>query len=314
MSNSVQISIVSPVYGAEGIVGELVRRITEEIEKITSSYEIILVEDASPDRSWEKIKECGENFPKLKGVKLSRNFGQHNAISAGMELARGEYVILMDCDLQHDPKYFKELYNKIGEGYDLVYTKTSRRRHGPIKNFFANVFYSLFAFLQEHKMDPGVGSYSILSRKVVDAYNQYNDYRKAYLWALAWAGFDSAVITIEHNARLEGKSSYSVTRLVRHALNVAVANSNRLLYISIFLGLFFSFLAFLGLIVVIFRYLVDGALEGWSSLMVTIVFFSGMILTALGIIGIYLGKVFEQTKNRPRYLITKTVNFDHDGQ
>lgn len=314
MSQPILISVVSPVYGAEKIVDELVKRVTEEIEKITPDYEIILIEDSSPDGSWQKMVECSKKYPKMKGVKLSRNFGQHNAISAAMELAQGEYVILMDCDLQHDPKYFGELYAKIQEGYDLVYTKTVTREHGFFKNLFAKAFYSVFAYLQDHKMDSGVGSFSILSRKVVEAYNQYNDYRKAYLWALAWAGFNSYTLTIDHNKRFEGRSSYSPLKLINHALNVAIANSNKMLYLAVYVGLFFSAVAFIGLFVVIYRYFYVGHFEGWSSLMVSITFFSGIILVALGIIGIYIGKVFEQTKGRPRYLISKTLNFEDDRQ
>lgn len=310
MSDYPKISIVVPVYGAEGNIHELSGRIDQAMNDITENYELIYIEDDSPDNSWNEILSVSTNNKAIKAVKLSRNFGQHNAISAGMEIANGDYVILMDCDLQHDPVYFIDLYNKIKEGNDLVYTITNIRNHGFFKNITARLYYKFVKFISDFDMDPNIGSYSILTRKVVDAFNQYNDYRKAYLWALKWAGFKSAVIEIDHNKRFAGNSSYSFKKLLIHALNVTTANSNKLLYLSVYLGIGTSIMSFFGVIIIVYRYFYNGGLEGWSSLMVMLMFFSGLILTAIGVTGVYLAKVFEQTKGRPRYLISEKINFD----
>tara|TARA_B110001452_G_scaffold198329_1_gene168295 strand:+ start:6782 stop:7717 length:936 start_codon:yes stop_codon:yes gene_type:complete len=310
MSDYPKISIVVPVYGAEGNIHELSARIDQAMNDITENYELIYIEDDSPDNSWNEILAVSTNNKAIKAVKLSRNFGQHNAISAGMEIANGDYVILMDCDLQHDPVYIIDLYNKTKEGNDVVYTKTNIRNHGFFKNITAKLYYKFVKFISDFDMDPNIGSYSILSRKVVDAFNQYNDYRKAYLWALKWAGFKSAVIEIDHNKRFAGNSSYSFKKLLTHALNVTTANSNKLLYLSVYLGIGTSIMSFFGVIIIVYRYFYNGGLEGWSSLMVMLMFFSGLILTAIGVTGVYLAKVFEQTKGRPRYLISEKINFD----
>lgn len=310
MSNKPYISIISPVYGAEGIIHELVKRIEEHIQDITDDYEIILIEDKSPDNSWLEIEQVSEKKSKVKGVKLSRNFGQHNAISAGMEIVSGDYVVLMDCDLQHDPKYLVTLHDKIKEGYDLVYTKTISREHGFLKNLTAVGYYKFLKFISDFDMDPNIGSFSMLSRKVVDAFNQYNDYRKAYLWALNWTGFNYAVVEIEHAKRYAGKSSYNVRKLLIHALNVTTANSDKLLYLSVYMGIGISLTSFLGIFYLIYRYFTIGGLEGWSSLMVVTMFCCGFILTAIGITSVYIAKIYEQTKGRPRYLVSKTINFN----
>ncbi len=310
MSDFPRISIVVPVYGAEGNIHELSVRINQIMIEIKENYELIYIEDQSPDNSWNEILEVSTSNKSIKAIKLSRNFGQHNAISAGMEIAKGDYVILMDCDLQHDPIYILDLYNKIKEGNDLVYTRTSTRKHGFFKNITAKMYYKFLKFISDFDMDPNIGSYSILTRKVVDAFNQYNDYRKAYLWALNWAGFKFDVIEINHSERFVGKSSYSFKKLLIHALNVTTANSNKLLYISVYIGIGTSILSFIGVIIIVYRYFYHGGLEGWSSLMVMLLFFSGLILTVIGIIGVYIAKVFEQTKGRPRYLISEKINFD----
>ena len=304
------ISVISPVYGAAEIITELVSEIEKGLKNVTDHYEIILVEDNSPDDSWNRIVEIARDNKNVKGVKFSRNFGQHNAITAGLEIAKGDYVVPIDCDLQHDPIYIKDLYAKITEGYDLVYARIITRKHSFIKNLTARFYYRLLQVISDFDMDPNIGSYSMLSRKVVDAFNRYDDYKKTYLWALKWVGFKHGIVDIEHSNRLSGKSSYSIRKLLSHALNVTVANSDKLLYLSVYVGIVTSILSFIGVIYIIYLYYASGSLEGWSSLIVTIMFFSGLILTFIGIIAVYIAKIYEQTKGRPRYIIMEKVNFD----
>lgn len=310
MDNQPYISIISPIYRANEIIFELVSQIEESIVKVTSNYEIILVEDGSPDSSWESMVKASDKNKNIKLIKLSRNFGQHNAICAGMEAASGDYAILMDCDLQHDPKYFVQLYEQIKNGYEIVYTKTISREHSVVKNITAKFYYRFVKLISDFDMDPNIGSYSMISRKAIEAFNNYNDYRKAYLWALKWTGFEAKVLEIEHQKRFSGKSSYNLKKLIIHAFEVTVANSNKLLYLSIYIGIGTSLLSFLGILYIAIRYLIYGGLEGWSSIMLSIMFFSGLILTSIGISSVYISKLFEQTKNRPRYLIQQKINFN----
>ena len=161
------ISVVSPVYRAEGTVAELVRRIGEAVTPLTESFEIVLVDDGSPDRAWERIEECCRAEPRVVGVRLSRNFGQHPAITAGLAHARGDWVVVMDCDLQDNPSYIPELYRHALEGYDIVYTIKEKREHGAVKNWFAGQFARVSNWLSSgDTADPRIGAYSLISRRV----------------------------------------------------------------------------------------------------------------------------------------------------
>ncbi len=309
-SPSPLLTIASPVYRAEGIVEELVDRIISEVSRVTEDFEIILVEDGSPDDSWDAISKCCKNDSRVKGIRLSRNFGQHFAISAALEAARGDYFVLMDCDLQHNPRDIPRLLEECQNGFDVVYGKQKTREHAWLKNVLSKGFYFLLSLISDHRMDPNIGSYSVLSRDVVDAYLKCNDYRRAYLPTLQWIGFRQTSIPVDHDERYEGKSSYSFGKLLKHALNITVSYSDKLLYITIYSGLITSLLAFIAALAIVIRYFVHDTMEGWSSTMVAIVFFSGLILTAQGITGIYISKIFEQSKDRPRYLVQKKLNFD----
>jgi len=305
------ISIVSPVYRAENIVDKLVERITNEVSKVTDEFEVILVEDGSPDNSWGKIKENCERDHRIKGIKLSRNFGQHFAITAGIEQCKGDYVVVMDCDLQDDPVYIPTMYQKALEGFDIVYTVKKSRRHSIWKNFTANIYNKIFNYLVENKnwkTNSNVGSYSMLNRKVVNAFNTFNDFQRHYLMVLRWLGFNCTYLEIEHNERYEGKSSYNFSKLVLHAISGITSQSDKLLRLNVALGLILSMLSFLSIILIIILYFTIGFKSGWTSMIVVILFSTGIILTSIGISGIYIGKTFEQTKNRPRYLIDQFLN------
>lgn len=306
------ISIVSPVYGAEFAIDELVKRLVIVLETITPDYEIILVDDCGPDNSWSKIKQNCKSNVKVKGVKLSRNFGQHFAITAGIDKAIGKNIIVMDCDLQDDPKYIVDLYEKSKEGYDIVYTLKESRKHSLFKNITAAIFNSIFNYLVENKIGKSrnnVGAYSLITRKVADAYKSYNDYHRHYLMVLRWLGFNSCFISIKHNERFEGKSSYNLSKLIKHAIDGITSQSDKLLRIFVSLGLFISFMSFLAIVFILFMYIYHGFLSGWASTIIFMLFSTGVILTGIGVLGIYLGKTFEQTKNRPKYIIDEVINY-----
>lgn len=306
-----KISVVSPVYGAEKIIPELVKQVSNALQQITSDYEIVLVEDGSPDKSWEAIEhQCATNNH-VKGIKLSRNFGQHYAITAGIHNAEGDYVIVMDCDLQDDPAYIRDLYQKALEGYDIVYTVKEERKHSLIKNMTARLFNSLFNWLIDNKSwksSSQVGSYSLLSRKVVESFRNYKDYRRHYLMILRWLGYKSAFINIQHKERFEGKSSYNLSKLLHHAIDGITSQSDKLLRMTVVLGFFMSIAAFLGGLYIFIRSLISPFQSGWASLSILILFVGGLIITTIGISGIYIGKIFEQTKGRPLFIIDKKIN------
>ncbi|MCP5418084.1 MAG: glycosyltransferase family 2 protein [Chromatiaceae bacterium] len=302
------LSIVSPVYLAESMVNELVARIKESTSKLTDDFEIILVNDGSPDRSWEMIvAECSSD-KRVKGINLSRNFGQHFAITAGLSQAKGVFVILMDCDLQDDPSYIPDLYRKAQEGFDIVYTKRSSRNYSFVKNAFSKLFYKTLSWISDFDLDPNIGNYSILSRKAVDAFLKFNDYRRGYLFVLKWIGFKNTSIPIKHSVRAKGRSSYSPLKLISLALNLAISYSDKPLRISIYAGIIFSICSFFGAALVIYKYFTENVLAGWSSTLVILSLIGGLLMIFLGIIGLYISKVFEQTKQRPLFLIQDKEN------
>lgn len=305
------ISIVSPVYKAEKIVPELVRRIAEEASRITKSFEIVLVEDGSPDGSWAAIEEecCRHKF--VKGVKLSRNFGQHYAITAGIATAKGDYIMVMDCDLQDDPKYIADLYAKAQEGFDVVYTFRRTREHSFFKNITAHLFYRIFNYLVDNNeldADKGVGTLSLLSRKAANAFLSMTEFHRHYLMVLRTLGFRRAYIEVEHSKRFEGKSSYSFRMLVSHALDAITSHSDKLLRISATAGFVLCLLSFAWAGVLVWQYYHTGLLNGYASIMGFHLLSTGVILIFLGVIGVYIGKVFAQVKGRPLYFVDKTIN------
>ncbi len=304
------ISIVSPVYKAENIIDELVKRISQEVSAITDNYEIILIEDGGDDGSWQKIEHNCRKNSRVKGIKLSRNFGQHFAITAGLNNASGDYVAVMDCDLQDNPKYIPKMIQLVDEGYDIVFTKKIYREHNLFKNLTAKLFYFIFNWLSDNQQaTKDVGGFSLLSRQVVDAFNNIRDYRRHYLMVLRWLGFKYTYLEIEHERRYSGKSSYSIPNLIRLAIDGITSQSDKLLRISISVGFLFFAMALMFSVYLIYSLLESGALPGWTSLMVAVSVSTGFILVAIGILGIYIGKIFEQTKERPLYIIHKRINF-----
>ncbi len=310
------LSICSPVYRAEKILPELVRRIEEAVKPLTDDYEIILVEDCSPDASWKIIEEiCAQNL-RVVGIKLSKNFGQHYAITAALAHSKGNYVVIMDCDLQDDPKYIPELLSTAQKGYNVVYTVKKARRHNVLKNISARLYGFILDKLTENEelYNLKIGAYSILSRKVVEAFLLFKDVHRHYLLVLKKLGFKSTTISIEHKERFEGKSSYNFTKLFNSAIDGIVSQSNRLLYLSVYIGLgmFVLSLFFIGLLFAL--YFTQGFLSGWTSLMVMLLFSTGVVMLVFGIHGLYIGKIFDQVKGRPLYIVEETLNYKRDDE
>ena len=308
--NKPYLSIVSPVYGAEKIVDELVKRIIYESAKVADNFEVILVEDGSPDNCWEKIKQnCAKDY-RVKGIKLSRNFGQHYAVSAGLEASQGQYIIVMDCDLQDNPNDFKLLLDKANEGFDTVFTRRIERKHSFIKKKLSKLYKSLFQLLSNKEFSLDHGSLYLVNRKVVDTIIKLRDNPRLMGQVIRWVGFDIGYIEVKHNERFVGKSTYSISKLLLMVWDGWISNSDRLLRIVIYSGIVISFFSFLFGLLIIFLKFHRGFSVGWSSIIVTILFSTGLILISLGILGLYVGKIFEQTKDRPLFIIDKKLNFN----
>ncbi len=297
-------SFVSPVYQAEGLLAELVGRLVAVGEGLGGDFEIVLVDDRSADGSWARIQGLAARDPRVRGLRLSRNFGQHRAITAGLEQCRGEWVVVLDCDLQDRPEEIPALYAQAQRGYDLVLAQRTDRQDSWRKKLLSRLFYRTLSYLTETPQDPSVGNFGIYHRKVVDAVLTMRESIRYFPTMVRWVGFRAATVDVAHAERVAGSSSYSWNRRTNLALDVMLAYSDKPLRLAVKLGLVISGLAFLMLPITLWRYLTGRIWEpGYTSLIMSIWFFSGMLLSGLGMVGLYVGKTFEQVKNRPIYLV-----------
>lgn len=302
------ISIVIPVYGCAGCLEDLCSRIVKTTRTISDRFEIILVDDRSPDQSWSLIVRLQEIYPQLKGIRLSRNFGQHIAISAGLAEAKGDYAIVMDCDLQDPPELIEMLYRKICEGYDLVLARRVERSHSMFRLLASKLYFKLMSRLTEENVDGSYGTYSILSRKVIDGYLRFGERERHYLFIIRWLGFNVASIDYRHEDRNVGASSYSFKLLLRHALDGLFFQSSAFLRWIVGIGLFFALFGLVLAAYFVYQYFAIGSVTGWTSVAVLILMCTGVILMSLGVIGLYIGKIFNQIKARPLYLIDTVID------
>ncbi|MFQ5481295.1 MAG: glycosyltransferase family 2 protein [Nitrospinaceae bacterium] len=305
------ISVVIPVYKAEGCLDTLHRRLKDALGAISEDFEIILVEDCGGDRSWEIIQDLAAQDKRVKGIQFSRNFGQHHGITAGLERCTGDWVVVMDCDLQDRPEEIPRLYAKAQEGYDVVLARRGRRRDGKFKILSSQLFYKIFNYLSNLNYDPETSNFSIISRKVVHSLLLFREQLRFYAGLLSWVGFRKTSLAVEHGGRLEGRTTYTFLKLRRLATDVIIAYSDKPLRLSIKFGFAMAFFAFLfGSYIILLVYLYGVVVPGWYSLMVSLYFLGGIIIANLGIIGIYLGKTFEEAKKRPLYVIENTVGYE----
>ncbi len=303
------ISIVSPVYRAEKIIEKLVSEIQKTMVLMNVSFEIILVDDRSPDNSWEAMKRISLSFSEVKSIRLSRNFGQHPAIIAGLSHAQGEWIVVMDCDLQDQPKEIEKLFNKTKEGFDVVLARRANRKDGFFKKFSSLIFHKTYGYLTETKFDSTIANFGIYHKKVINEVLEMNDYIKSFPLFANWVGFKSTAIEVEHAHRDSGASTYTLSKLLSLAFNTIISFSNKPLKLFVKFGMLLSFFSFVVGIITIFKYY-DGEISvlGYSSLMVSIWFLSGIIITTTGIAGIYIGKIFDQSKGRKPFIIDKIIN------
>lgn len=306
---SIYISVVIPVYGCDTCLIELYNRLKAVLERISIRFEIIMVDDASPDDAWEIIKELSREDQRLKGISLSRNFGQHYAISAGLDHAEGEYIIVMDCDLQDQPEEIIKLLNAAGEGYDIVLARRIIRKDNCFKKLFSRTFYKILGYLTDTVQDYTIANFGIYNKKVITAIRNMGDSIKYFPAMVRWVGFKTTCIDIQHGERENGKSTYSFKKLISLALDTILSFSEKPLKLVLKFGLFMSFISFIMGIVYLHQY-ITGAIKvlGFTSIIISIWFLAGIIIFILGIVGLYIGKIFEKVKNRPVYIISEKVN------
>lgn len=299
------LSIVSPVYNAEKILPELVRRISEVCDKQKYDYEVILVEDHGNDQSWDKIVELAKLYPRLRGFKLSKNFGQHYAITAGIGQSQGDLLVIIDCDLQENPDYIPEMVHQARQGYNVVCTIKKTKKYNWYRRFTSDLFYKVLNSLSDVTLENNLGTMTLIDKKVKSEYLKIKDYHRHSNLIFSWLGFKRGYVFVDHEDRYEGKSSYTISKLLKHALNGVISQSDKLLRWSITAGLIMFIASLLGVLYIVVKSFFHTFALGWPSLVVLILFTTGIILLMLGILGIYIGKIFDQVKGRPLYIISE---------
>lgn len=306
-----KISIVSPVYRAENIIDELVRQIIDNVEPLTSDFEIILVNDASPDHSWLKIKKICRKDSRIKGINLSRNFGQHYAITAGLNYVSGKWIIVMDCDLQDRPDELSNLYTKALEGWDIVYARRVERLDSFWKRMSSRVFHWVYSYLSDSKSDQTIANFGIYNKKVIQEYNKMTEKARSFPSLITYLGFKATAIDVAHSERYEGKSSYTLSKLIKLTVDVLISNSTKPLLLTVQFGFIVAFISVLLALYNVIAYFTGiNLVHGYTTTIFSIWFVGGMTIFVLGIVGLYIGKIFEEVKNRQLFIIDETINLD----
>ena len=302
------ISVVIPVYKAENILDELYRRLRLALETVTTAFEIVLVEDCGGDNSWGVIERLSNADPRVRGFQFSRNFGQHYGITAGLDHCNGDWVVVMDCDLQDQPEEIPRLYAKAQEGFDVVLALRGPRKDPLLKRFTSWLFYRLFSYLADLEVDGDSGNFRIMSRRVVRNFTRMREQLRFFGGHVQWMGFPTASIQIQHSERFEGSSSYTFKKLLTLATDTIIAYSDKPLRMAVRVGFAMSTVSFCFGAFIFGRALWHGsAIPGWSSLIVSLYFIGGLIIGILGIIGVYLGKTFDEAKKRPLYIVRRVT-------
>jgi len=308
----VDLTVVVPAYGCADCLAALHDRLIRSVSQVTDRYELVFVDDRSRDGGWEVLRELAARDDRVRAFRLSRNFGQHAAITAGLAQARGRWAVVMDCDLQEAPEDVPRLWAAAGEGYDVVRTIRRGRRHSPFRRWASRVFRRLTL---ETDVRPDYSTLSLISRRVIDAFLRLRDRDREYMIALDWLGFDSTTIEVDHADRHSGESSYKLKHLVRVALDGMFFRSTVLLRVVVLVGFLVALVGVALAVFEIIDYIVEPGkrLAGYTSLAVLILMLAGFIIVSVGVVGLYVGRIFEQVKDRPLFLIDDQADGPQDG-
>lgn len=305
------IAVVVPVYMGKRMLAELCERLVAALETFTERFAIVLVDDRSPDNAWPLICELGRADPRIKGIQMARNFGQHHALMAGIDHARARWYCVMDCDLQDAPEDVPLLFAKTAEGYDIVVGVRRKEGHGFLKRRQSRLFYAVFNLLAGIDLEWDVGNFRVFSDRVARGLREMREHVRFLPANLKVMGFEVGSVALPHHERAAGKSSYTFIKLFRLASDIILAHSQTPLKLAATLGFVMAFVSFAIALGLIARNLIWGAsVVGWTSLIVAVFIVGGIQIFVTGVVGIYVGKCFEEAKRRPLYFVRETVNID----
>lgn len=308
--SEVELSIISPVYLSDGCLKELIDRIFKTVPTLCQSFELILVDDGSPDSSWSIIENHAKQKNNIVGVKLSKNFGQHQAIAAGIGIAKGSYVVVMDCDLQNPPEEITRLYNEAKTGkHDIVLSRRKNRVDGVVSQYGSYLYHGIMTLLTGKNIDPEIGTFCIFSRKVADEYVRLREKHRTLIDILFYLGFSPHVIDLPNPQRGAGKSSYTFKKKFLLAVNELINHTTRVIYFCVGFSFILVILSLLSLLCIFTQYMLGNiGVPGWASVISLVIFFGGFIGAMLGLIGLYIAKVYIEVRDRPLYVIQNRIN------
>jgi dolichol-phosphate mannosyltransferase len=299
----VEISVVVPVYGCRECLSELHRRICAALEPVTGDFELVLIDDGSPDDAWATLRELARVDPRVLAMRLSRNFGQHAAITAGLAASRGRWVVVMDCDLQDPPEELPRLYAKALEGYDVVLSRREERVESLARRLAASAYFRFHNMIARGNLHTNYTNLSIISRKVVESFLALRDQDRQYLLILHWLGYRRAELEVKQSTRHAGSSSYSLRQLIKVAIDGLFFQSTVLLRWIIYFGFLLALLGGgLGLYAVL-EWVTGRALPSWTALPMFGLLLAAFIIISGGVTGLYVGKIFDQVKGRPLFVV-----------
>lgn len=302
------LSVVIPVYRAGSVLTELLRRLHAALLPITPDFELVLVDDGSPDPGdWATVQQHAALDNRVRGLRLSRNFGQHHALTAGLEASKGQWIVVMDCDLQDQPEEIVLLLAKARQGYQGVLARRGSRTDAAVVRGGSRLFYRVLGYLTGEHQDPEVGNFGIYHRQLIDAVLRLRESTRYFPTMVRWAGFRQTSLSVSHGVGTR-PSSYSLARRLQLALDILLTYSDKPLRLAVYFGLLLSGGAFLLGLVMLGRYALGQiTVPGYASLIVSISLFSGIIISVLGMVGLYVGKTFEGVRNRPLYVVAETT-------
>lgn len=306
------ISVLIPVFNEAETLPDLLRRLGQVLDGLDESWEVLFVDDGSHDSTWLQLRDRHEQDPRFRAISLSRNFGKEIAIAAGLRYAKGDAVILMDADLQHPPEVVTTFVERWREGYKIVYgQRVDRRTDGPLRRFLAKIFYRIYNSLVDTDIPEGAGDFRLLDRQVVDALNAIGERTRFNKGLYSWVGFKSIGVPYAVVERQHGNSKWSFINLATFAVDGLTSFTTIPLRVWSLLGVIISLFALVYAAGFLFRTLVFGIdLPGFPSLIVSVMFFSGVQLISLGVLGQYIGRIYEEVKARPLFIVAEELGVD----
>jgi dolichol-phosphate mannosyltransferase len=302
---AIEISVVIPTYACATCLHALHERLTATLAAMAVPYELVFVDDRAQDGSWDVLAQLAAGDPHVRAFRMSRNFGQHMAITAGVAESAGAWVVVMDCDLQDPPEEIPRLYARAQEGHDIVLARRVQRQGAPGRDLAGRVYFRLLNLVAGTSIDRTYGTFSIISRQVAEAYLRFRDRDRHYLFILYWLGFNQATIEVPAAPRHSGKSSYGTRALLRHALDGLMFQTTVVLRWIVYAGFALAATGMLLAGFFVVSHLTRGSAPGWTSIATMVLLFSGFSIASSGVVGLYVGKTFEQVKQRPLYVISE---------